>query len=285
MVHAVSKKKARKTVVRKPIPAGVHTSRPGPVLSPEQRHVVNTTRDLPQFTEPFDAEMTVASALTEAAAQNSTTPFGPVLPGMSFMYPDGLPKPKDRDLLALTFDGSGEHALWTAVIEHAAAVPSRRGLALLRTMAVVIPDTVIAKHAASQADTLARSGTPEPTWSHTIHDLRPGDCWSWDNQSDSGHVVVMCSYWYQDKQHAFSVLIDHMMGGVAKNVTPTIKISEMLTQFPMTPIPQAEAHNLMAQAYELTYQHPHLPVDPDIHRTRFLIYRRLHLDANMSSIH
>ncbi|RJQ74342.1 hypothetical protein D5S17_22990 [Pseudonocardiaceae bacterium YIM PH 21723] len=160
------------------------------------------------------------------------------------------------------------------MIGHAVATPSRRGLALLRGMATVLPDETTARAASVAADALVAGGLPEPSWAAALGELKPGDCWHYD-ATETGHTMVVATYWYGDTQHALSLLIDHMMGGVAKNLIATFEIEKLLASATLAPISQDKAHELMAQAYELTYKYPQLHVDPDVHRFRFLVHRRL----------
>jgi len=155
---------------RKPAVRRIRVDAPGPArtsasaLRPELRRVIELARDLPQLADPMDAEMLTGRALTEAALSVSSTPMhAPLPPGMTVTLPGPLPDPPTApDPSALTFDGSTEHALWGGVIDHAAATPSRRSLALLRAMAVLVPDAPTAAQAAAQADALAASDVPEP---------------------------------------------------------------------------------------------------------------------------
>jgi len=246
-------------------------------LRPEVRHVIEQARDLPQLADPMDAEMLTGRALTEAALSVSSTPMHASLPpGMALTFSGPLSDPPTSpDPSALTFDGSTEHALWSAVIDHAAATPSRRSLALLRAMAVLVSDAPTAAQAATQADVLAASDVPEPPWTRAILDLEPAECWIADDQAHSGFVTVVCAHRYPGRRHAIAVFIDHMMGGLAKNAFATAKLDELRARFSFVPAPPAEAYRLVAEAYRLVYAHPELPVDPDVHRLRMLVHRRI----------
>jgi hypothetical protein len=165
------------------------------------------------------------------------------------------------------------------VIDHAAATPSRRSLALLRAMAALLPDAQAAAQAAAQADVLAADDVPEPPWTRAILDLKPDGCWIADDHAQSGYVTVVCAHRYNGRQHAIAVFIDHMMGGLAKNAFATAKLVELVARISLVPAPPAEAHRLVADAYRLVYAHPGLPVDPDVHRLRMLVHRRIRQGA------
>ncbi len=263
-------KKVRKAVVRKPIPAVRRPTRPAVDLPPEQRHVVDIARDLPQITDPLDAEMITGAALTEAALWNSSTPYGPRLPAMSLLSPKG------PDESSLTFAGKGEQELWTALIGSAVAVSSRRSLALLRGMAAVLPDHDVASNATAEADKLAAAGIAEPDWAKQVNDLVPGECWIFDDKDDSGYVIATGEYSYAGREHAISVFINHLSGGCATNVTASFRTREMRSRMPLAvTVSSAEAHELIQTAYEQTYQNPFISVDPDVHRLRLLLLRRI----------
>lgn len=263
-------KRASKAVVRKPIPAARRPTRPAVDLPPEQRHVVDIARDLPQITDPFDAEVIIGAALTEAALWNSSTPYGPRLPAMSLLSPEG------PDESSLTFEGKGEQELWTELIDFAVKVPSRRSLALLRGIAAVLPDHDVARNAAAEADKLAATGIAEPGWAQQINDLVPGECWVFDDKDISGYVIATAEYSYAGREHAISVFINHPSGGCATNVTASFHTREMRARMPQAvTVAPVEAHELIQTAYEQTYQNPLVPVDPDVHRLRLLVLRRI----------
>jgi hypothetical protein len=103
--------------------------------------------------------------------------------------------------------------------------------------------------------------------------LECDDCWVCDEMD---YTVVLAAYRYGDRRHGLCVLVDHGMGGVAKNALTTARIEEILERFAdLAPVPAGYAHRLIAEAFELTYAYRDLPVDPDVHRLRLAAHRRV----------
>lgn len=251
---------------------------PGRTAGPRERLVLDRARDLPQARDALLVEVTVGAALTEAALLLSTTPCYPERPeGVTIQLevPADADRPGLSDPDALRFDGGTEHELWQQIVDAAAAVPSRRGLATLRSLASVLPAPEIAAAASARAEEMASTTRlPEPPWLDALAELECERCWAVD---EAGYTIVLGSYRYGAEPHGVNVLVDHAMGGVAKDAS-TVDVGKVLQLFPaLSPVPVARAHQLMAEGYANTYAYRDLPVDSDVHRMRLAVHRRVRL--------
>lgn len=63
---------------------------------------------------------------------------------------------------------------------------------------------------------------------------------------------------------------------MAKNAFATERLDAARADFPvLAPVSAQMAHGFVAEAYELTYARRDLPVDPDVHRLRLAVLRRV----------
>jgi hypothetical protein len=89
-------------------------------------------------------------------------------------------------------------------------------LATLRVLGAVGSGPLRAA-AAAAADRLAAAGISEPAWAESIGTPSPGQCWSYGDALGQQEAVTM-SFWYGDRGHVVSVLLDREQGGGIKNV-------------------------------------------------------------------
>jgi hypothetical protein len=71
--------------------------------------------------------------------------------------------------------------------------------------------------AAGAADRLAELGVTRPAWAESIGAPSPGECWCYGDTLGQQEVVTM-TFWYADRGHVVSVLLDRDQGGGIKNV-------------------------------------------------------------------
>ncbi|MET1073635.1 MAG: hypothetical protein ABWY11_13390 [Umezawaea sp.] len=206
-----------------------------PPLTPAQQAVVDAARQLPQFTDPLDVEVALSAAAAPA---------------------------HDEDV-------------WPGVIANAAAVPSRRSLALLRAVAVLVPGS----DADAEADKLGDQ--PEPVWREALGGLVVGECWVVDQRADEGYQTLLCTYSYGDDVHAGLYLVDENLAGVVKNAFITKDVATARTMLgdhgAVEGIDAAEAHRRLAEAYGKVDGGPGLGVDPDVYVVKLLVERRIAL--------
>jgi hypothetical protein len=204
-----------------------------PPLTPAQRAVVDAARQLPQFTDPLDVEVALSAAVAPAV---------------------------DEDV-------------WPGVVANAVAVPSRRSLALLRAVAVLVPGS----GAGAEADKLA--GQAEPGWLEALEGLRVGECWVVDQRAEEGHQTLLCTYSYGDEVHAGLYLVDENLGGVVKNAFITKDVETARTMLgdhgAVEGIAADEAHRRLAEAYGKVDGGPGLGIDPDVYVVKLLVSRRI----------
>lgn len=217
-------------------PIPVKSHRPAPpALTPAQRAVVDAARQLPQFTDPLDVEVALSAAVAPAL---------------------------DEDV-------------WPGVVANAVAVPSRRSLALLRAVAVLVPGSGASAHADQLAD------LPEPAWRNAIDGLAVGECWVVDQRADEGHQTLLCTYSYGDEVHAGLYLVDENLGGVVKNAFITKDVETARTMLAdhgaVEDIAAGEAHRRLQEAYAKVDGGPGLGIDPDVYVVKLLVERRIAL--------
>ncbi|MCS7476111.1 hypothetical protein ACFFQW_08935 [Umezawaea endophytica] len=204
-----------------------------PPLTPAQRAVVDAARQLPQFTDPLDVEVALSAAVAPAV---------------------------DEDV-------------WPGVVANAVAVPSRRSLALLRAVAVLVPES----GAGVEADKLV--GQAEPGWLGALDGLRVGECWVVDQVAEEGHLTLLCTYSYGDEVHAGLYLVDENLGGVVKNAFITKDVETARTMLgdhgTVEEIAADEAHRRLAEAYGKVDGGPGLGIDPDVYVVKLLVARRI----------
>jgi hypothetical protein len=117
------------------------------------------------------------------------------------------------DIVAALGSGSEQAEAITAAAERAA---TPEALATLRVLgAVGSPQLRTAASAA--AGRLAAQGISEPAWAESIGAPSPGQCWSYGDALGRQEAVTM-SFWYADRGHVVSVLLDRDQGGGIKNV-------------------------------------------------------------------
>jgi hypothetical protein len=206
-----------------------------PPLTPAQQAVVDAARQLPQFTDPLDVEVALSAAVAPAV---------------------------DEDV-------------WPGVIANAAAVPSRRSLALLRAVAVLVPDSDASTHADQLVD------LPEPAWRDALDGLAVGECWVVDQSAEEGHQTLLCTYSYGDEVHAGLYLVDENLGGVVKNAFITKDVETARTMLgdhgAVEGIAADEAHRRLQEAYAKVDGGPGLGIDPDVYVVKLLVGRRIAL--------
>jgi hypothetical protein len=71
--------------------------------------------------------------------------------------------------------------------------------------------------ASAAAGRLAEQGISQPAWAGLIGAPSPGQCWSYGDAFGHQEAVTMC-FWYGDRGHVVSVLLDRDQGGGIKNV-------------------------------------------------------------------
>lgn len=157
--------------------------------------------------------------------------------------------------LAARDAGADDVQAWDELIAAAGARRSRRGAALLRGLATVLPEPVAGKAAAAIGPDAYL-----PAWAEAISTLRTETCWYGAGEERTGYAFLLASYTYDDAEpHAVAVSIDHANDGVAKDVFVTAgsgievtrdRLSGFCTEF--GEVDAATAHGHLAEAYAAT---------------------------------
>jgi hypothetical protein len=103
-----------------------------------------------------------------------------------------------------------------ALVAAAEQAGTAEALATLRVLAAVGTPQLRAA-ASAGADRLAALGISPPAWAASIGNPSPGQCWSYGDALGQQEAVTM-SFWYAERGHVLSVLLDHLQGGGIKNV-------------------------------------------------------------------
>jgi len=116
------------------------------------------------------------------------------------------------DILAAL--GSGGQADVLVAAAEQAATPE--ALATLRVLGAVGSPQVAAAASAAAAR-LAGQGISEPAWAASIGAPTPGECWRYGDARGEQEAVT-AAFWYGERGHVLSVLLDLTQGGGVKNV-------------------------------------------------------------------
>jgi hypothetical protein len=116
------------------------------------------------------------------------------------------------DILAAL--GSGGQA--EALVAAAERSGTREALATLRVLATVAP-APLAATASAAAGRLTGRGISDPAWAASIGAPTPGECWRYGD-SRGEQEAVTAAFWYGERGHVLSVLLDLTQGGGIKNV-------------------------------------------------------------------
>jgi hypothetical protein len=117
------------------------------------------------------------------------------------------------DILAALGTGPGQA---DQIVSAAERSGTPEALATLRVLGAVSSGSLRAE-ATEAADRLAAQGISEPTWAESIGTPSPGQCWSYGDALGQQEAVTM-SFWYGQRGHVVSVLLDREQGGGIKNV-------------------------------------------------------------------
>ena len=117
------------------------------------------------------------------------------------------------DILAALGTGPGQAGQIVSAAERSG---TPEALATLRVLGAVGSGSLRAE-ATAAADRLAAQGISEPTWAESIGAPSPGQCWSYGDALGQQEAVTI-SFWYGERGHVVSVLLDREQGGGIKNV-------------------------------------------------------------------
>jgi hypothetical protein len=175
------------------------TSPPTPPSDEPFRSLFDDSELEAVFARPSPAD-TVAAVLTEAR-----------------MVLAEIDSPLDAELWGsdiLAALGSGGQA--DALVPAAERSGTPEALAMLRVLGAVGSPRLSAAASAAAAR-LAGQGISEPAWAASIGAPTPGECWRYSDARGQQEAVT-ATFWYGERGHVLSVLLDLTQGGGIKNV-------------------------------------------------------------------
>jgi hypothetical protein len=116
------------------------------------------------------------------------------------------------DILAAL--GSADQA--DALVAAAERSGTTEALATLRVLGAV-GSAALGAAASAAGDRVASRGISEPSWAASIGAPSPGECWRYGDARGQQEVVT-ATFWYGERGHVLSVLLDLTEGGGIKDV-------------------------------------------------------------------
>ncbi|WP_020577316.1 DUF1841 family protein [Actinopolymorpha alba] len=121
-------------------------------------------------------------------------------------------------------------AFGPALVAGAQRAESPEAVALLNGLAA-IGDPVLAEQArAAFADLAARLELAPPQWAEVAGRVSVGDCFAVDEELGDATQVIMSFTYAAEPPHALVVLVDHNLGGLARDTWATGDAAELLAQ-------------------------------------------------------
>jgi hypothetical protein len=149
---------------------------------------------------------------------------------------------------------------WLAAVE-AERAGQEAALCTLTALSGLAGSPSVRADAAAAADRLAEHGVRRPRWAETVESVTVGECWRYGDVFGD-QETILCSFGRQDREHAMLVLIDHTLGGLAKDVffTDAVagSVSDLRYELAATPVALLEpvepaaARRWLQQAFTVT---------------------------------
>ena len=160
---------------------------------------------------------------------------------------------------------------------------SRPALALLRVVAEL--GTPAQREAASRgADALAAAGVPDPAWADDLRTVRHTGSWAYGDVFGD-QTSVLLAFDRPGRPHGAMVLVDHTLGGIAKDAFIVDDLGATLGEMRamagdllwVRELAAAEAAALLVPAFAATDAGRELPLGEDFRDARALVLARLRL--------
>ncbi len=113
-------------------------------------------------------------------------------------------------------DSDSGDAFGEALVRHARADGTPEAAATLWALAGVVPTRLATKARTAAAD-LERAGVAAPGWAAEVGQARPTEAWIGRDVYGDQEIVIIGFSYAGDDEHTLCVLVDHNLGGVAKD--------------------------------------------------------------------
>jgi len=137
----------------------------------------------------------------------------------------------------------------------------RAALTALTALSTMAGSVAHRRSAAAAADRLAASGVPRPRWATAVDDLSAGECWHYGDVFGD-QETILCAFGRGESEHAMLVLVDHTLGGIAKDAFFTDAVAGSLADLQyelaatpvafLEPIEPSAARRRLQRAFALT---------------------------------
>lgn len=238
------------------VPAGPDTSHP-PDSLPENlvRLLFQQAADLTREDDPIQAELWCSDVL-----------------GAVWEATDGDPAAEE------TFADA-----WIAAAEEPETELSA-AMAALTVLSTMAGSPSTRRGAAAAADRVAAYGQPRPGWATAVDDVSAGECWHYGDVFGD-QETILCVFRRGTTEHAMLVLVDHTLGGIAKDVFFTQAVADSLADLRyelaatpvafLEPIEPAVARRRLQRAFALTDAHVEPRVNEELAPHRALALSRI----------
>lgn len=126
--------------------------------------------------------------------------------------------------------GGDDRAFGDALVRHARAAATPEAAAVLLALAAVAPPRLATK-ARTAAAGLVRRGLPTPAWAREVGQAAPTEAWVGSDTYGDQEILVTGFAYPGGGEHTICVLVDHNLGGIAKDAYPAAALSETLARW------------------------------------------------------
>jgi hypothetical protein len=154
---------------------------------------------------------------------------------------------------------------WIAAAE-GSSIDRQAAMAALTLLATMAGSSSTRRSASAAADRIAADrsttdGQSRPQWATAVEDISAGECWHYGDVFGD-QETILCAFRRGGGEHAMLVLVDHTLGGIAKDVFFTQAVADSLADLQyelaatpvafLEPIEPAVARRRLQRAFALT---------------------------------
>ena len=155
--------------------------------------------------------------------------------------------------------GEQQRAFGDALIRHARSEGSPEAMAVLVALGAVAPPRLATK-ARTAAAGLTRKGVPAPAWAGQVGQAAATEAWIGRDTYGDQEIVIVGFAYPEGGEHSICVLVDHNLGGIAKDAYPGGPLSATLERWQeaessgivLAPVTLADAAGRIADALVAT---------------------------------